>query len=503
MLYVLITLITPFFILFVYDGWIQKKHTLMRNFPLVGRMRYLLEELGPPLRQYWIANDKEERPFHRDERRWVYASAKGENSNFGFGTTEQLYEVGHPIIKHSTFPVASHKVQPFLHNDPSSIPCAKVMGAFHKRKTPFHPLSIINISAMSFGSLGKKAVRAMGLGAKNSQSFHNTGEGGVSDHHKASQADLIWQLGTGYYGARDDSGHFNLDVLAAEVAATPQIRAIEIKLSQGAKPGKGGILPGAKVTAEIAQVRKIPVGKDCLSPNAHAEFSTPDELIDFIESIASRTGIPVGIKSAVGEIHFWKELANRMKERGQGPDFIAIDGGEGGTGAAPLAFSDHVSLPFKIGFSRVYQVFLAEQIVDRIVWIGSGKLGFPDRAVIAFALGCDIIAVARESMLAIGCIQSQLCHTGHCPAGVATQSTWLQRGLNVEAKGKRMQKYIQSFRKELLALSHAAGHVHPTQFTGTDIDICVGVNEFNSLEQIFQYKKEPVSVHHLVADVQE
>ena len=389
---------------------------------------------------------------------------------------------------------ASHTIKPFIEGEPSSIPCAKIMGAFHKRAKPFHPLSIINISAMSFGSLGEKAVRAMGLGAKNASAFHNTGEGGVSDHHKASNADLIWQLGTGYYGARDDSGSFSLDVLAAEVEATPQIRAIEIKLSQGAKPGKGGILPGKKVTAEIARVRKIPVGKDCLSPNAHTEFSTADELIDFIESIASRTGIPVGIKSAVGEMNFWHELAQKMKERNQGPDFIAIDGGEGGTGAAPLTFADHVSLPFKIGFARVYQVFLEADIVDRVVWIGSGKLGFPDRAVIAFAMGCDLIAVARESMLAIGCIQSQLCHTGHCPAGVATQSKWLQRGLNVETKGKRMEKYMKSFRKELLALSHAAGHLHPTQFTGKDVDICVGVNEFASLQSIFSYEKKPVSI---------
>ena len=188
-------------------------------------------------------------------------------------------------------------------------------------------------------------------------------------------------------------------------------------MSQGAKPGKGGILPAAKVTAEIATVRKIPVGKSCLSPNNHTEFSTASELIDFIEAIAARTGIPVGIKSAIGELDFWKELAVLMKERNQGPDFIAIDGGEGGTGAAPLTFSDHVSLPFKIGFARVYQIFLEAGICDRVVWIGSGKLGFPDRAVVALALGCDLIAVARESMLAIGCIQSQLCHTGHCPAG--------------------------------------------------------------------------------------
>jgi len=459
-------------------------------------MRYLLEELGPPLRQYWIANDKEELPFNRDERRWVYASAKGENKNFGFGTTEQLYSIGHPIIKQSTFPLASHTAKAFF-QDPTGIPCTKIMGAHHKRAKLFHPQSIINISAMSFGSLGERAVRAMGLGAKNGNAFHNTGEGGVSEHHKVSGADLIWQLGTSYYGARDDSGNFSLDVLAAEVEATPQIRAIEIKLSQGAKPGKGGILPAAKVTVEIAKVRKIPVGESCLSPNNHREFSSAAELINFIESIATRTGLPVGIKSAIGELNFWKELAQLMKERNEGPDFIAIDGGEGGTGAAPLAFSDHVSLPFKIGFSRVYQIFLDAGICERVVWIGAGKLGFPDRAVVALALGCDLIAVARESMLAIGCIQSQLCHTGHCPSGVATQSKWLQRGLNVAQKGKRMEKYIKSFRKELLTLSHAAGYEHPAQFSGSDVDICTGVNEFTALHKIFGYQKKSVTLEHI------
>jgi glutamate synthase domain-containing protein 2 len=281
--------------------------------------------------------------------------------------------------------------------------------------------------------------------------------------------------------------------LAQEVESTPNIRCIEIKLSQGAKPGKGGILPGAKVTAEIAAVRKIPVGKDCLSPNAHSEFSTVDEMIDFIEKIADRTGLPVGIKSAIGELEFWSKLADRMLERNQGPDFIAIDGSEGGTGAAPLTFSDHVSLPFKIGFARVYQIFQEKGAVDKVIWIGSGKLGFPDRTVFALAMGCDMVAVAREAMIAIGCIQAQQCHTGHCPAGVATQSWWLQRGLDVEYKAERMAKYLKSFRKELLTLSHASGYEHPSQFLGKDVEISVGVNKFTTMEEVLGYKKAPIS----------
>jgi glutamate synthase (ferredoxin) len=332
----------------------------------------------------------------------------------------------------------------------------------------------------------------MSQGAAGAQAYHNTGEGGVSPYHKSGGADIMWQLGTGYFGARDPKGRFSLDSLAAEVESCPSIRCIEIKLSQGAKPGKGGILPGAKVTPEIAAIRGIPVGQDCISPNGHSEFSTVDEMMDFIEGIADRTGLPVGIKSAVGEQRFWEQLAERMKARGDGPDFIAIDGGEGGTGAAPLTFADHVALPFKIGFARVQQTFLEAGITDRVVWIGSGKLGFPDRSVVALAMGADVIAVAREAMLAIGCIQAQRCHTGHCPAGIATQSKWYQRGINIDDKATRMTRFLQSFRTELLTLAHASGHQHPAQFTGADIEISTGANKFTPLSDVLGYTKAPV-----------
>ena len=471
-----------------YDIFIQKKHTILHNFPIVGHIRYWLERIGPEMRQYWVANDKEEMPFNRDERSWIYASSKGENNNFGFGSTEQQYSIGYPIIKHAAFPFPEHNAKHTC-DDKTFIPCLKVMGESHGRDRLYKPQSVINISAMSFGSLGANAVAAMNKGAKVANCFHNTGEGGVSVHHSHG-ADIMWQIGTGYFGARNGEGKFSLDVVARKVEENEFIRCIEIKLSQGAKPGKGGILPGAKVSAEIAHARDIPIGTDCISPNAHSEFDTVDELIDWIEKIATRTGLPVGIKSAVGSVGFWETLATRMRTRGEGPDFITIDGSEGGTGAAPLTFADHVSLPFKIGFGRVYQAFQHAGISQSLIWFGSGKLGFPDRAVVAFAMGCDSIQIARESMIAIGCIQAQKCHTDHCPAGIATQNRWLQAGLNVDDKAERMARFIQSFRKELLSLSYACGYQHPCQFNGKEIEFSTGVNQFSKLHDVMGYTRD-------------
>ncbi|MCA9566740.1 MAG: FMN-binding glutamate synthase family protein [Myxococcales bacterium] len=487
---VLLTLLFAVVVVGVRDVFLQRHHAIQHNFPVVGHLRYLFEAIGPELRQYWVANDKEERPFDRSERAWVYASAKGETNTFGFGTSEIIDRAGYPILKQAGFPFPSDAAT-VIGGDPSRIPCAKVIGAVHGRRKPYRPASIVNISAMSFGSLGARAVEALNRGAAAGHAYHNTGEGGVSPYHLSGGADVVWQLGTGYFGARGEDGRFSMDKLVERVTASPQIKMIEVKLSQGAKPGKGGILPAAKVTEEIAAIRHVSAGKDCYSPNYHAEFGTVDELIDFVESIADATGLPVGIKSAVGKLHFWRELAARMRERGQGPDYIVIDGGEGGTGAAPLTFSDHVSLPFRVGFARVYQTFQDARMADRVVWVGAGKLGFPDRAVIAFAMGCDLVYVAREAMLAIGCIQAQKCHTGYCPAGVATQNAWLEAGLDVPLKAKRMHRYLESFRHELLALTWAAGYEHPCQFTGQDVEMATGVETFSTLTEVLGYDKEP------------
>ena len=481
----IIVIVSILFLILIYDLF-QKEHAILRNFPIFGHFRYLLESIGPGIRQYWITNDKEEMPFNRSERSWIYATSKKEKSTFGFGTTEQLYDIGYPIIKHSTFPLSANKQK--NGRDISLIACQKIIGKANRRKFPYQPKSIINISAMSFGSLGENAITSLNKGALKASCYHNTGEGGVSPYH-CNGADIIWQIGTGYFGARDEDGNFSLDKFKEVIQSNSNIKMIEIKLSQGAKPGKGGILPARKVTKEIANIRGIPINKDCISPNKHSVFSTVDGLIDFIELLAKTSGLPIGIKSAIGQINFWEELSLKIKERNQGPDFITIDGGEGGTGAAPLSFTDHVSLPFKIGFKRVYTIFQKQELTENITWIGSAKLGFPDRAIIAFSMGCDMINIARETMLSIGCIQAQQCHTDNCPTGVATQNKWLQRGLDISSKSERCAQYIIGFRKELLELTYASGYQHPCEFTAQDIEVSIGVNKFVPLEEILGYKK--------------
>ncbi len=469
---------------------LQTRHAVLRIYPVIGHFRYWLEEIGPELRQYWVASDKEELPFNRSERAWVYATSKKENNYFGFGTSELQYTVGYPIIKNATFPFPENKAT-WPGDDPTAIPCTKILGASHHRRRPWRPRSVVNISGMSYGALGSHALSAMNRGAMLADAYHDSGEGGVSPYHLLG-ADVIWQIGTGYFGARGPDGRFSLDIVADRCETNPKIRAIAVKLSQGAKPGKGGVLPGAKVVPEIAATRGVPEYQDCISPNAHSEFDDVDGLIDFVERIAKRTGLPVGLKAAIGETNFWLQLAQRMRERGEGPDFFQIDGSEGGTGAAPLTYADHVSLPFKIGFARVYQIFQKENVSRDVVWIGSGKLGFPDRAVIAFAMGCDMIAMAREIMFSVGCIQSQSCHTGRCPTGVTTMSKWRQAGLNIDNKSIRVANFIQGLRKELLSLAHTAGYEHPGQFTVHDIEVSTGVNRFSTLEEVIGYAADPV-----------
>lgn len=471
---------------FVRDRYFSKD-SIIRNFPIVGHLRYLLIEIGPELRQYIVANNREEAPFNREERNWIYHSAKGENNYFGFGTDDQIYHVGYPIIKHSMFPYGEMSYAGSAKDKNVSIPCAKVLGENHNRKKMWRPNSIVNVSAMSFGSLSSVAIESLNKGAKIAGCYHNTGEGGLSPYHKQG-ADVIYQIGTGYFGCRSLDGKFSMDKLLETVSSYPNIRGIEVKLSQGAKPGKGGVLPARKVTEEIAKIRGVRPYEDCISPNSHSQFHDVRSMVKFIEEIANATGLPVGIKSAIGHLNFWKDLAIEMRESGKGPDWLTIDGGEGGTGAAPLTFSDHVSLPYKVGFTRVYKTFLAERMAEGVVWIGSGKLGFPDRTIVAMSMGADMINIAREAMLAIGCIQAQKCHTDHCPSGIATQKKLLQHGLDPEVHSQRYARFCQSLRNEILAVTNACGYEHPAQFTMDDIEISCGPAMFRTLTENYGYR---------------
>ncbi len=474
------------------DVFFNKKHIVTHNFPVLGHFRYMLESIGPELRQYIVANNREELPFNRVERGWIYASAKNENNYKGFGTDQDIYGPQYIFVKNSMFPYKVKKTHPNA-LDPYFLPCAKIMGEFNKRKRPYRPGSVINVSAMSFGSLSARAIESLNKGCKLSFAYHNTGEGGLSPYHKKG-ADVVFHIGTGYFGCRDKEGNFSIEKLKKLVRENPSIRAIEVKLSQGAKPGKGGVLPGSKITKEIAEIRNVEIGKDVLSPAYHTAFSNVLELIDFVEHIAEETGLPVGVKAAIGKTNQWEELASQMKKQGKGPDFITVDGGEGGTGAAPPSFADHVALPWVYGFASIYKIFQGNGLTKRVVFCASGKLGFPARAVMAFAMGVDCINVAREAMLSVGCIQAQVCHTNRCPTGVATQSKWLQAGIDVTDKAERVKYYFKNFNKELLEITHACGYEHPAQLTMEDINISQGDhNATRSLLETYGYHKDPVA----------
>jgi glutamate synthase domain-containing protein 2 len=465
---------------------LQRRHAILRNFPLVGHARYALEKIGPELRQYIVAGNDEERPFSRDQRRWVYASAKQQNNYFGFGTDNDVeHTAGYVIVKHRTLGRTGAPTRAHLGED-ASLPCAKVLGAPRSRRHAFRPDSVVNISGMSFGSLSGNAVTALNRGAALAGCLQNTGEGSISPYHRQG-GELIYQLGSGYFGCRDERGRFDLARLKDAVASAP-VRALEVKLSQGAKPGLGGVLPGAKVSAEIAATRGVPQGVDCVSPSRHAEFTDADSMLDWIEMLADETGLPVGIKSAVGDLGFWRDLTRLTADTDRGVDFVTIDGGEGGTGAAPLVFADSVSMPFRLGFSRVYKIFAEAGLHEDTVFIGSGKLGLPDNAVLAFALGADLVNVGREAMLAIGCVQAQRCHTDRCPTGVTTQNPWLARGLDPTLKSVRCANYVRTLRRDLRALAEATGVEHPGLIGASAVEILTGQDEARPLHEVYGYE---------------
>lgn len=484
-------IVTILVVVAIRDVFFQKKHSITHNFPIVGHLRYWLEKIGPEIRQYIVANNREELPFNRQERSWIYASSKKDNNLQGFGSDQDFNAPGYIFIKNAMIGYNPPTDHPFNKN-PGVMPAAKIMGEYHRRRRPYRPYSIINISGMSFGSLSAKAVESLNKGADLAGCFHNTGEGSLSPYHQ-NGADVVLNIGTAYFGVRNVDGNFSMEKLKEKVEQNPFLRAIELKLSQGAKPGKGGMLPGSKINNEIAAIRLIPKGKDAMSPAFHTAFSNIPEMVKFIESMAEETGLPVGIKSAIGKLEQWEELATYMVKTNSGPDFITIDGGEGGTGAAPHAFADHVSMPFTFAFAKIYQIFQRHNLTDKIFFIASGKLGFAEKALMAFAMGADSINVAREAMMSIGCIQAQKCHTNHCPSGVATSNKWLQAGIDPQLKSERFYNYHRSLVKEIAEISHACGYEHPSQMTMEDIELSMGDNNRTmSLSKTMGYHKNPI-----------
>jgi len=467
---------------------LQRKHAILRTFPVIGHLRFVLERIGPELRQYIVTSNDAEKPFSRDQRRWIYSSAKNMDNHFGFGTSSDLETTpGYLIIRQSAFPLSNPAADSPDWDPDHLLPMAKVLGGPRGRAKAFRMPSVVNISSMSYGALSSAAILALNRGSAMAGCLHGTGEGGISPYHQEG-AELTWQIGTGYFGCRDERGRFSIDRFSEVLAANPQVRAIEIKISQGAKPGLGGLLPAAKITPEIARMRSIPLGVDCASPASHTAFGDEDSLLDFVELLGTTSGLPVGIKSAVGDESFFVRLADLMTDRQRGVDWITIDGGEGGTGAGPLTFVDHVAMPFKIGFSHVYRVFAERELTDDVVFLGSGRLGLPHFAILAFALGCDGVNVGREAMLAIGCIQAQRCHTGHCPTGVASNHWWRMRGLDPASKSVRLAAYVVELRKELLQVSRACGVVHPALVTMDRIEILDDHLGSRSGAEVFGYE---------------
>lgn len=433
----------PLVALGVFD-FLQVKQSVPRNFPILGRMRYLLELIRPEIYQYFVENDTEGVPFDRDERSLVYQRAKKVRDTIPFGTKENVYATGYEWINHSIVP---------LHHRPEDMRI--VIGGPDCR----HPYSasLLNISAMSYGSLSKNAILALSNGAKLGGFAHNTGEGGVSDHHLAGGGDLIWQVGTGYFGCRQDDGTFSAE-LFREQAAVPQIKMIELKLSQGAKPGHGGILPAAKLTPEIAAIRKVPMGRDVLSPPGHSSFSTPVELLEFIAQLRElSSGKPVGIKLCVGKRREFLAVCKAMAATQIMPDYIAVDGGEGGTGAAPLEFSNHVGSPLIEGLIFVHNALIGYSLRKRIRVIASGKVASGFTMLKRLALGADACYSARGMMLALGCIQALKCNSNHCPVGVATQDPWLMAGLDPTEKSTRVANFHRETIKSLSEMLGAIG----------------------------------------------
>ena len=451
---------------------LQTKHSILRNYPLAAQLRFLLEEIRPEMRQYFFEGDKDGMPFSRDKRAIVYQRAKQQLDKRPFGTQYDVYASEFEWLNHSTFPKPVAK-EPF-----------RIMIGGQNCAQPYNA-SVFNISGMSFGAISPNAIRALNKGAKKGNFAHTTGEGGISKYHKKYGGDLIWQIGSGYFGCRDANGEF-CDQTFAETAKLDYVKMIELKLSQGAKPGHGGVLPKAKITKEIAKTRKISRQHDCISPAAHPAFSTPIELMQFIAKLRDLSeGKPIGFKLCVG--HAWEFLAicKAMVETEITPDFIVVDGKEGGTGAAPLEFADHMGMPLREGLSFVHNSLIGVNLRDKIKIGTSGKITSAFDMARVMALGADYCNAGRGFMFALGCIQAQQCHTDHCPTGVATQDWFRQRALVVSDKYERVYNFHNSTIEALAELVAAMGLSHPSELRPRHLSRRVSGEKICSFSELF------------------
>lgn len=472
-----LTLLTGLLSLLGVVDLLQDRHAVRRNYPILGNIRYLVEGIRPEIRQYLLEGDGEQLPFSRAQRSLVYARAKNEGADKPFGTLIDVYQPGFEFIGHS--------MRPAPLSDPSSF---RVVIGGPQCKHPYSA-SVFNISAMSFGSLSANAIRALNQGARRGNFYHDTGEGSISPYHREHGGDLVWELGSGYFGCRTATGQFDPERFAAQ-AASPQVRMIEIKLSQGAKPGHGGILPKHKVTEEIALTRGVPMGEDCISPSRHSAFSTPIEMLQFIERLRELSGgKPVGFKLCIGHPWEFMGIAKAMLETGILPDFIVVDGTEGGTGAAPLEFTDHIGVPLREGLLFVHNVLVGLNLRDKIRLGASGKIVSAFDIASVLAIGADWANSARGFMFAIGCIQSQSCHTNKCPTGVATQDPLRQRALVVPDKAERVFNFHRNTLKALAEMLAAAGLEHPSQLEPRHLVRRVSDREIRLFSQLHVFLK--------------
>ena len=429
----------------------QTKHTIRRNFPVIGRFRWLFEHLGEFFRQYFFAQDREELPFNRAQRTWVYKSAKGNNNTVAFGSTRNLDRRGAMIFLNCAFPVMKK----------DSVEAEQmIIGPF--ARNPFKTTSFFNISAMSFGALSKPAVQSLSHGAKKAGIWLNTGEGGLSPYHLEGGCDIVYQFGTAKYGARTKDGEFDFDKLK-EIGKIPQVKMIELKLAQGAKPGKGGILPAEKVTEEIAGIRGIEPGKPSISPNRHPEIKSATELLDMLNKIRETSGLPVGFKMVMGTDEWLHELFTEIRQRGieSAPDFITLDSGDGGTGAAPQSLMDDVGMIIKESLPMLVDLRNEYGLKDRVRIIASGKLITPAEVAWALCAGADFINNARGFLFSLGCIQALKCNKNTCPTGITTHDPKLQKGLVVENKTERVANFAKHMISEVGIIAHACGVTEP------------------------------------------